>query len=762
MRALLLMLAVLCLPGPALAAEMDGALDGFAVPPHLLNVDEDSATVAFRLRQEAPAEVTISGPEGEITVHSPSATAHAVRVEGLQPSTTYDYRVMAGQAATPADDFSWQIRTAPLPGESFSFAVYGDPRPGDVGTHRHHKRVLEQMLAADPAFALVLGDVVDDGSDQALWEEFLNVENPLARRAPLYPVLGDNDMAEGRGLGARYFPLLTGQPYAFTRGGVRFIGLNIWGSRGEQDSLEFNADSEQVQWLRAELASPESRQARFRVVFMHDPVRISRGRAAEVLERVYGPIFTQANVDVVFASWHLYERSHHDSVAYVITGGSGAELIWMPPDPSKPSQAEARRYHFTRVDVQAGAMTLRAVADDGTVLDQLTLTPRAAKAQGAQNLRKRAASLAREHVFGPPGGPELTTHLFATDCAVCRKLLEQDLPGAATEQGVRLRVKRYDLSVPGVYELFLAAGADFGRQGADVPALFIGRRVLGGESELDHGLAAELAAFKADPAGYSERAVLPFGQSRDVKAMGERAFDVLTLGIVLGAGLLDGLNPCAFATMVLLVSSMTLFGSSTRQLLATAGMFILGVFGGYLGAGLLFHTSLKGVLLNPGAAVYVYGAVFALTAVLAVLSAVDLFRALGSGETTSLIKLPSGAARRIQEAVAAHARKPGFLLAPLGLGLFIAGLELTCTGQVYLPIVTMLAEPARRATAVGYLVAYNVAFILPLLAVFGLAYFGVLSGKAAKSRSYRAALKLAYTCFFAAMTGVMAHNLGWI
>ena len=47
----------------------------------------------------------------------------------------------------------------------------------------------------------------------------------------------------------------------------------------------------------------------------------------------------------------------------VITGGAGAELVWLRRNPAFSSQAEARRHHFCRVDVKAGGMQLRGIAE---------------------------------------------------------------------------------------------------------------------------------------------------------------------------------------------------------------------------------------------------------------------------------------------------------------------------------------------------------------------------------------------------------------
>lgn len=381
-RRVVLMVAALCLRvGPAAG---DAPPRGFAVEPYLLELSSSQATVAFHLHQPMAAQVIVRSAAGSVSRHLSSTPrrGHRVRVSGLSAGQVYTYEVLAGkgQLRTPAGDRSYQIRTSGRPGESFSFAVYGDPRPGENLTHRQHRAVVARMLRVEPAFCLVLGDMVDDGSDPRHWEAFFAAEAPLRRRSALFAVRGDNDHAGGKGLWSRYLPDPRGGYYRFQWGGVYFFGMSTYGTSGEQPTREFDRNSEQLRWLVRQLSQPEVKAASFRVVFMHDPIYISRGSSSEVLRRDWGPLLARHGVDVVFASFHLYERSMHQGVAHVITGGAGAELVWLRKDPAFPSQAEARRHHFCRVDVKAGTLQLRAIAADGSVLDSLTLFPRTSQA----------------------------------------------------------------------------------------------------------------------------------------------------------------------------------------------------------------------------------------------------------------------------------------------------------------------------------------------------------------------------------------------
>jgi cytochrome c biogenesis protein CcdA len=90
-------------------------------------------------------------------------------------------------------------------------------------------------------------------------------------------------------------------------------------------------------------------------------------------------------------------------------------------------------------------------------------------------------------------------------------------------------------------------------------------------------------------------------------------------------------------------------------------------------------------------------------------------------------------------------------------------MELTCTGQVYFPIVTMISEPRYRIAAIMYLFSYNVAFIVPLVIVFLLATFGVTSERMGAFFRRRIALvKFGLAVLFIAMAIMIIVNLGWL
>jgi len=82
--------------------------------------------------------------------------------------------------------------------------------------------------------------------------------------------------------------------------------------------------------------------------------------------------------------------------------------------------------------------------------------------------------------------------------------------------------------------------------------------------------------------------------------------------------------------------------------------------------------------------------------------------------------------------------------------LFISILELACTGQVYLPTIIFVSSlPELKLRAIFYLVLYNLLFILPLIVVFVLAYFGTTSKELTRFlQKHAAAVKLGLAVLF--------------
>jgi hypothetical protein len=230
-----------------------------------------------------------------------------------------------------------------------------------------------------------------------------------------------------------------------------------------------------------------------------------------------------------------------------------------------------------------------------------------------------------------------------------------------------------------------------------------------------------------------------------------------SLSAVLIAGFIDGINPCAFATIIFLVSYLTFVGKRGKEILLYGIVFTTGVFIAYLLVGMGFMTFLHQLssfpLISKG--VYLFIALFALT--LGVISLYDyvLFR---RGQVAKWrLQLPMGLKKKIHEIIREQARFKGGLLATFGAGFIIAVCTVICTGQVYLPTIGfVMGIPELKKNAIFNLVFYNIMYIVPLVGVFVLTFFGVTSERmAAVTKRHTGTVKLLTAILFLALAGLL-------
>ena len=150
---------------------------------------------------------------------------------------------------------------------------------------------------------------------------------------------------------------------------------------------------------------------------------------------------------------------------------------------------------------------------------------------------------------------------------------------------------------------------------------------------------------------------------------------------------------------------------------------------------------------------WVYGLTGVLCAVLAVFSFLDFLKARRGEIGDMALNLPHGLRMRINAVIRRGRKSRAFVAGSFVTGLVVSFLELVCTGQVYLPtIIFVMSQPGMRVRAFIFLVFYNLLFILPLVVVFVLAYYGTGSKQFTHFLQRRAAtVKLGMALLFAAL-----------
>lgn len=245
-------------------------------------------------------------------------------------------------------------------------------------------------------------------------------------------------------------------------------------------------------------------------------------------------------------------------------------------------------------------------------------------------------------------------------------------------------------------------------------------------------------------------------------------FSQFSILVVIAAGLIDGVNPCAFVVLIFLVSYLYYVGRERKEILVAGMFFAVGIFGAYMamGAGLMGAVGYLDSVSRIFQIIF-YPAMTVFTGVLAVLSILDFFR-MRYGNKKAVLELSPGLKRKTHEIIRKHARAKTIWLASLIAGVLISFVEFMCTGQIYLPtIVYMINRSDLVWQAAGYLVIYNLGFTAPIIAITLIAYYGSSTKKIQEfmtSTNAAAKIKLVmggvFLVFFVVILGITLRIFG--
>ncbi len=207
----------------------------------------------------------------------------------------------------------------------------------------------------------------------------------------------------------------------------------------------------------------------------------------------------------------------------------------------------------------------------------------------------------------------------------------------------------------------------------------------------------------------------------------ERRAERMTLTAVVVAGLVDGVNPCAISTLILLASFLATSRGGTARIIAAGAAYCFASYLTYflIGFGLIrVLTTLES--FKTIRACFEYG----IAAVLVVMAVVSLRDAWlhHKGDGGMILALPEPVKRAIHSVVTRGVRYSIIIPGAFVAGVAATALESVCTGQVYVPTLALLAkEGAQAGRWISYLALYNLLFILPLFGVLAAVLLGVRS-----------------------------------
>ncbi len=291
------------------------------------------------------------------------------------------------------------------------------------------------------------------------------------------------------------------------------------------------------------------------------------------------------------------------------------------------------------------------------------------------------------------------------------------------------------------------------------PAVFVGQDYLLPEDITESRLEGLIRKYEKTEA----KPVLEIEEGEMKKAEESMIDRFKSLGIlnVLAAGFINGCNPCAFATLIFFISYLTMVGRNRREIFCVGMGFSVTVFVTYLLIGLGILSFIQHLTFFPLFSRVVYFITLAIAFVLGVYSLFDYILLKRGRASEMKLQLPNVLKKRIHKIIRQESQSSRFLVAAVVAGFVISVLEFTCTGQVYLPtILFVMNTPSLRTSAVSYLLLYNFMFILPLLIIFGIVYWGVTSEQLAAFLQRRATtIKLSTSLFFFFLAGILTVSL---
>jgi hypothetical protein len=366
--------------------------------PYLQQVGATRAIVVWATSESGPAAVEYRrGSESFVTAsatsvfRSSSSTGiasyyqHEALIDGLIPSTTYQYDLRVG-GIDPTPGVVDQFRTAPPAGTgTIRLIAFGDSGNGSAAQGR-----IASLLDGETIdLALHTGDIAYSSGTYAQYDSyFFAYYRNWLRRAAIFPSIGNHDDRTASATpyrrffvlppdgGSAAFPNNAERFYSFDYGPVHFIALDT-----EAAFLSTTRRQEQLAWLTADLQ--DSQDKPWRVAFFHRPPYSSGTEHGSdlTIRQVFGPLFEQYHVQVVLnghehdfertVPWRISLDSARQAVTYVVTGGGGAGLY--PVGRNEWTAYSRSADHYVRALVSPTDLTLEAVGANGSVFDRFTL-----------------------------------------------------------------------------------------------------------------------------------------------------------------------------------------------------------------------------------------------------------------------------------------------------------------------------------------------------------------------------------------------------
>lgn len=329
---------------------------------------------------------------------------------------------------------------------------------------------------------------------------------------------------------------------------------------------------------------------------------------------------------------------------------------------------------------------------------------------------------------------KLVVHFFGSEtCGECLTVRTKLLKPLIETFPDRLNVKIHDIEKENDFQLLVKMEEEYKVLESSSETLFLPDTFLTGFDDIMKSGRTFIEDRLKNPSLWTSQEIEI--DSSEYSQVLKKKFSKFSFISILLAGLADGVNPCAIATMIFLISFLATQKRKRSEILIIGLAFTFTVFLTYLlmGIGAFKALTFLSKYLWISQTIKWIAVVFAGTVGLICFKDAIVYKKTKKTKDITL-QLPKAVKMKIHKVIKGQLSQSSLITGAVATGFLVTLLEAVCTGQVYLPtIVLMTREEGLRLTGWLYLIFYNILFVLPLLIIMVMAYFGLTWDRLAKA-----------------------------
>jgi len=389
----------------------------------------------------------------------------------------------------------------------------------------------------------------------------------------------------------------------------------------------------------------------------------------------------------------------------------------------------------------------QAYAEDQACTENTCITPYTPKSQDTQPILPIFQQHTDEKVC--------IVYFYTPTCIHCANL-KPYIETIEQKYADNIMLERYDVTQPENIALYNRFCTSKHYEDKSIPLIGINEKLLTGETqiktqlepEIQRGIAMDEKICPIEGMHCS----IPITQNDTdplIPELGKSLAWTAILPLILFTGLADGINPCAFAVLLFIMAFLLEISNSKKRLIKITTAYITAVLTVNILLGILYYyTSIQ--LGHPE---LIRNIAITLALIAGLINIKDYF-SYGKGIT---LKIPESSKTHIQK-LTKKATLPSAIL----LGSLVAILEAPCSIPIYLTVIEVLKSHGHiLAQILPYILIYNIMFILPIIVLALMIYYGEESKPLEKWRDkHKRLMKLMLGSIL--ITLALAMYLGYI